>query len=248
MSLARVPPGADLAASLHAACLPVEALDAGRRAEMRALLARHFEGVREADFDADLAEKDRAIVVWDGTGRLRGFSTMKTYRSTAAGEPARVLFSGDTIVDPAAWRSPVTIRTWLRTALALAAERPGERLDWFLLVSGHRTYRLIATCFRACHPSPRGTDPALAARLDAYARERFGDAYDAPSGIVRLPRSVHRLRAGVGDVTRARLRDPAVALFAERNPGHPDGDELACLCEISEANLSPVGRRLLGRR
>jgi hypothetical protein len=58
---------------------------------------------------------------------------------------------------------------------------------------------------------------------------------------------VHRLRQGVGDVTEARLRDPVVALFAARNPGHVDGDELACLCELSEANLTAAGRRVLGR-
>jgi hypothetical protein len=248
VSFATLTPDDELGARLQAACVPVAALDPARRTEMRALLARHFDGVREEDFDADLAEKDRAIVVWDGTGRLKGFSTMKTYRSTAAGGPARVIFSGDTIVDPDAWRSPIAMRTWLRAVLALAAEAPDERLDWFLLASGHRTYRLIATLFRAFHPSPGGTDPALAARLDAYARERFGGAYDPASGIVRLPRSVHRLRPGVGDVTEARLQDPLVALFAERNPGHASGDELACLCEISEANLTAVSRRALRRR
>jgi hypothetical protein len=242
------PPDEGGAARLHAACVPIAALGPARRTEMRALLARHFEGVREEDFDADLAEKDQAVVVWDGTGRLKAFSTMKIYRSTAAGGPARVLFSGDTIVDHEAWRSPITMRTWLRTVLTLAAETPDERLDWFLLASGHRTYRLIATLFRAFHPSPGGPDPVLAGRLDAFARERFGGAYDPASGIVRLPRSVHRLRPGVGDVTEARLRNPLVALFAERNPGHANGDELACLCEISEANLTAVSRRALGCR
>jgi hypothetical protein len=232
------------AAELTAACLPVPALDAATRADMRALLARHFDGVQGDDFEADLAGKDRAVLLRDGAGRLRGFSTIAVHRSAATG--ARVLFSGDTIVDPDAWRSAVALRGWLATALAIADEAPGEPLWWFLLSSGHRTYRILTTLFRAFHPSPAGEDPALRARLDALARERFGPAWDPAAGVVRLPRSVHRLRPGVGDVTAARLRDPAVALFAARNPGHAGGDELACVAALTRANLTAAGRRLLG--
>lgn len=230
--------------ALHAECLPVPSLGRAERAELRALLERHFDGVRPDDFEADLAEKDRIVVLRDGGGRLRGFSTLALYRSAAAG--ARVLFSGDTIVDPEAWRSPVAVRAWLRAALALQGEAPAEPLWWFLLSSGHRTFRVMATLFRARVPAPGGDDPAASALLDALARERFGAAWDAAAGVVRLPRSVHRLRPGVGDVTEARLRDPAVALFAARNPGHAAGDELACLCALSRENLTPAGRRLLG--
>lgn len=224
---------------------PVAALDAAVRGEMRALLERHFEGVREDDFEADLAEKDHAVLLRAEGGRLVGFSTLRVWRTEVAGEARRVLFSGDTIVDPEAWRSPQALRAWLRGVLPLAAAAP-EPLDWFLLSSGHRTFRAMLTMFVACHPDPAAERPALRARLHQYARERYGAAFDAAAGVVRLPRSVHRLRPGVGDVTPARLKDPAVALFAALNPGHAAGDELCCLTVLSEANLSRAGRRLLG--
>jgi hypothetical protein len=31
----------------------------------------------------------------------------------------------------------------------------------------------------------------------------------------------------------------------ERNPGHADGDELVCLAELSDANLTAAGRRMV---
>lgn len=232
--------------SFEGAMVPVASLDLAARAEMLALLARHFEGVQADDFEADLAEKDHAVLLRAADGRLAGFSTLRVYRSSAAGTSRRVLFSGDTIVDPEAWRSAEALRAWLRGVLPLARAAP-EPLDWFLLSSGHRTYRVMLTLFRECHPDPAASRPALRARLDAYARERYGGAYDPAAGVVRLPRSVHRLRPGVGDVTEARLKDPAVALFAALNPGHAEGDELCCLTELGEENLTRAGRRLLGR-
>jgi hypothetical protein len=225
--------------------VPIQAIDGATRDAMLTLLCRHFDGVRAREFAQDLAEKDQAMLVHGEAGALVGFSTFKFWRTRVRGEPRRVLFSGDTIVAPEAWRSPIAIRTWLRAALEHAAAGP-EPLDWFLLSSGHRTFRIMTTVFRDHFPSAEGERPALRERLEVYATERYGDRFVRERGIVRLARSVHRLRPGVGDVTEARLHDPAVALFAARNPGHLDGDELCCLCQISAENLTAAGRRFLG--
>jgi len=220
-------------------------LDGATRAGMLALLACHFDGVREGDFALDLEEKDQAMLIRTDAGALVGFSTFKVWRTRVLGRPWRVLFSGDTIVAPEAWRSPVAVRTWLRAALALARAAP-EPLDWFLLSSGHRTFRAMTTVFREHFPSAEGGSARLRDRLQLHARERYGDRFDPLRGVVRLERSVHRLRPGVGDVTADRLRDPAVALFAALNPGHAEGDELCCLCPVDELNLTRAGRRFLG--
>jgi hypothetical protein len=225
--------------------VPVPAIDAGTRAAMLALMEQHFDGVVAEDFARDLAEKDQAVIIRSEAGALVGFSTFKLWRTWVGGMARRVLFSGDTIVSTDAWRSPVAVRTWLRAALALARAAP-EPLDWFLLSSGHRTYRIMTTVFREHYPSADGDSAGLRARLDAYARERYGAHFDPLSAVVRLPRAVHRLRPGIGEVTATRLQDPAVTLFAARNPGHADGDELCCLCPIEESNLTAAGRRLRG--
>ena len=46
-------------------------------------------------------------------------------------------------------------------------------------------------------------------------------------------------------MTAERLRDPQVAFFARMNPGHARGDELACLTELSRANLTRAGQRMV---
>jgi hypothetical protein len=80
--------------------------------------------------------------------------------------------------------------------------------------------------------------------LDAIARDRFGSNYDAPSGVVRFARP-QRLRGHLCGIPPERLSDPHVAFFAQRNPGHAAGDELACLCELSTENLTRAGRRMV---
>ena len=63
-------------------------------------------------------------------------------------------------------------------------------------------------------------------------------------GIVRFRRA-NPLRPGVAEVTERRLRDPLVEFFIRMNPGHAQGDELACLVPISRSNLTPAGLRML---
>jgi hypothetical protein len=45
----------------------------------------------------------------------------------------------------------------------------------------------------------------------------------------------------VAEIEEQRLDDPHVAYFAAANPGHRQGDELACLTRLDPANLTPAG-------
>ena len=99
--------------------------------------------------------------------------------------------------------------------------------------------------FREFYPNADGpTPPHIKRILDALGARKFGDQYLAEPGIVRL-RTATPLRRGIADVTAERLRDPQVAFFARMNPGHARGDELACLTELSRANLTRAGRRMV---
>jgi hypothetical protein len=53
------------------------------------------------------------------------------------------------------------------------------------------------------------------------------------------------LRPHLAGIPAARLDDPHVAFFARVNPGHVRGDELACLCELADSNLTRAGRRMV---
>jgi len=226
----------------------VDRLDKDRRAQMYPLLARHFDGVSAEVFTADLDEKNWALLFED-EGELVGFSTFLLYPFVHAGETLTVVYSGDTIVDPAAWGSTALPRMWIDAVRRLHAEHGHEhgsgRLVWLLITSGFRTYRFLPVFWRDFHPRHDASiPPDVAALRDALARERFGDHYDPARGVVRLG-NPQALREHLAGVSEARRMNPHVAFFLSANPGHVRGDELVCITELSEENLTRAGWRMV---
>jgi hypothetical protein len=233
-------------AKLAASVVSAGGLTAPERDAMFALMRASYDGLRREAFDADLAEKQWVILLADpADGRVRGFSTQTTMETTAAGSQVRALFSGDTIIERGAWGALALERAWMGLAIGLAEADPARRWFWFLISKGYRTFRYLPVYFRRYYPSPDVPTPPLEREaLDRLAGARFGDAWNPGSGVIRHPGD-YRLRPGVGDIGDRELRDPRVAFFQRRNPGWAAGDELACLAELSRANLRPAGERLL---
>ncbi len=240
------------------------ALTAEQRDEMFALLAEHFEGVTRAQFECDLAEKNWVIEI-RRDGRLLGFSTLLVCEAEHDGRALTAIYSGDTIVAPEAWGSPALARTWIAAVNHLRAKegrfdaarndgiestvinRPSVPCYWLLLTSGFRTYRFLPVFWREFFPRHDAAMPSQTKHLlDALARSRYGESYDATAGIVRFPHP-QKLRASLATLPDGRANDPHVAFFLAQNPGHTHGDELACITEISEANLTAAGRRMVVR-
>lgn len=221
-----------------------EDLTGADRAAMYGLLAGHFQGVTRERFAADLADKTWVLLLEDETG-LRGFSTLLLYESSPPGEETcTVVYSGDTIVDPAAWGSAALPRCWIAAVRRLREEHPQGRLWWLLLTSGYRTYRFLPVFWKDFWPRwDTPTPPEAQARMDFLVREKLGDLYRKDEGIVRFPEP-QRLSGGLAEVPEGRLADPHVAFFLAKNPGWVEGDELVCLTEIAEANLTAAGRRM----
>lgn len=236
---------------LHAEVVDVGKLDRRTRWAMCALLDQHFEGVTRAVFERDLEAKDHALLLRDGSGALRGFTTLAVTRHRVGGAALPVLHSGDTIVDRAHWGSLALPMAWIGAVRALR-DRHGGRMVWLLICSGPRTYRFLPVFFRQYVPrattgAPDLREGAQAALKDVLAAARYGDAYDAETGIVRL-REPQRLRASIRDLPGVR-RDRHVRLFEELNPGATEGDELVCLADLADTNLTRAGLRMVtGKR
>jgi hypothetical protein len=161
------------------------------------------------------------------------------------GEPITVLYSGDTIVAPEAWGTPALARAWIAGVNHVRTTIPGRRCFWLLLSSGFRTYRFLPVFWREFHPCHSAPVPAPAQRLlNQLACEGYGAQFDAESGIVRFAEP-QRLRGHLANVPEGRDQNPHVAFFLARNPGHARGDELVCLTEICETNLTAAGRRVV---
>ena len=223
-----------------------EDLTALDRDQMFALLDGHFAGVTRGTFDRDLAGKNWTLLFRDGR-TLKGFTTLLAYDTWWRGGPVSVVYSGDTIMARDGWHSAVLPRAWIAAVREIQRrELASPRLYWLLLTSGIRTYRLLPVFWREFlprHDAPRS--PELHALADALARQRFGAAYDARAGLVRFA-APQSLRDPLAVISPGRLADPHVDYFLRRNPGWRRGDELVCLTEIAEANLTPAGRRMWG--
>ena len=117
-------------------------------------------------------------------------------------------------------------------------------LYWLLISSGYRTYRFLPTFWKVFYPRyDAATPPSIEALMQHLGRQQFQDAYDAANGIVRFPYP-QVLRQHLLGITQQRLADPHIQFFVERNPGYNQGDELVCLTEIAEDNLTPAGQRM----
>jgi hypothetical protein len=149
------------------------------------------------------------------------------------------VFSGDTVIDRAYWGQKQLQLAFARLLFTLKLRAPRTPLYWFLISKGYRTYLMLANAFPNAVPRfDRGDDPELRRTLDVLATERFGADYDARRGLVRYAVPHEHVRDGIAPLTDTALRSPHVRYFAERNPGHASGDELACLADVRLRDLA----------
>lgn len=227
-----------------AVATPRHALGIAARHEMRRLMAEHFDGVTETQFDRDLAAKDW-VLRFSRDGVLVGFSTLQVFSASHDGRDVNVIYSGDTVMAPEAWGSPVLARAWIALVRTIQESHPEAPWYWLLLSSGFRTYRFLPVFWREFWPRhDRDTPAEVGSLLAGLARDRFGSRFDAARGVVRFEHP-QRLRAHLAAIPEGKESDAHVRFFLERNPGHAAGDELVCLTELGNANLTAAGARMV---
>jgi hypothetical protein len=233
---------------LRARSLSVKRLDVATRDAMWRIFETHYEGASRAEFEGDLDAKQWAIVARDAEGRVQGFSTLDWSVVPHDGRQYGILYSGDTVVARPYWGDGALQAAFLRRMALLWARRPWRPAYWFLISKGYKTYLLLTRNFPEHWPRhDRPTPPPVASLLDSVARQRFGPGWDPQSGIVRGV-SGGRVAAGLAPITAEQLARPDIAYFAERNPGHVDGDELACLGRLSPKILVAYASKRRVRR
>ncbi|MCA9774194.1 MAG: hypothetical protein KC466_17385, partial [Myxococcales bacterium] len=211
--------------------VPVRDLDPRLHDEMWAVFSRYYEGVTRESFEKDLAPKDHVILLFDAErGSVQGFSTLQVTVTEVRGRRVVSLFSGDTIVDAAYWGQNALQKAFYRYIVRTKFAHPFTPVYWFLISKGYKTYLLLSRNYRVYWPRHDRPTPAWeTAVLDRLAGERFGDDWRPELGIIRFSQCNTRLHAGVAPVDAEILAYPDIRFFVERNPGHCDGDELACL-------------------
>jgi hypothetical protein len=230
---------------LHARVRERSALSAVEVSAMHELFDRYYEGGSREVFENDLAGKTHVIELNDDAGVLRGFSTLAVFDIDHVSQHARGIFSGDTVIDRENWGEQALARCFCRFAGSVKAQAPDGALYWLLIAKGYRTYRYLPLFARRYFPAAGvTTPPAIAELLTALCRQRFGEAYDAQHGLVRLgAASGTRLRPAWCGVRDDLAQQAEVAFFLAANPNFAQGDELACLCELDESNLRSFALR-----
>ncbi len=212
------------------------------RDEMFDLFALHYDAVQRSTFEEDLSNKDFVILLRTADRKLLGFVTLSIHEMTSKTRRIRYIFSGDTVMDSDYWAPGHLLRSWFRLAGSIKAQQPKTELYWFLIVKGHRTYRILDAFFHRYAPSlTQEQDPALIGLRDKFSREKFGDYFDPSTGLITFPASrgqlAHRFQDAHDFVSRPLVQD-----FLKLNPNHANGVELACIAEFRGANLKSYAK------
>lgn len=199
---------------------------------MHELMTLHYEAVSRDRFEADLSAKDEVLMLHDGAGGVRGFTTI-AWNPAGRFDEGDILFSGDTIIDRSCWGTQELVRAFCRRAGEWKAAS-GRRLFWFLISKGHRTYMYLPLFARRFFPHPDAVETEWALLAGRVAEGLFGDCWKPGEGVLRFSSSQGHLR---DELAVKRGESPWVRYFLERNPGHAQGEELVCLTEMDESNL-----------
>lgn len=208
---------------------------------MYELFAAAYVGSGPGEFESDLADKHWVIRIFSRTGALEGFSTVRLEPDRVLGRDLCFLFSGDTVMAREARGGSALAGAFTHVMRRVLGDAGGSQVWWMLLSKGHRTYRYLPLYFRRWHPMPgRAADALESALLERFCSRRYGQAWKSDRGLVVFDPPRERMNDREAAIAPARLNDPAIRFFLERNPGFASGDELACLAEVSEDNLRPA--------
>lgn len=227
---------------IESSLLPVSKLKRHEQAEMFELLKKHFVGATWDGFLEDLQQKNWVILLRE-SGALKGFSTLLFYHAKYQEERVKIIYSGDTITDPSMWSSPALAQAWTSAVQVIQGDAT-EKLYWLLISSGYRTYRFLSVFAKEFFPRyDQVTPPPIAAFMQQLAIAQFQECYDPGTGIVRFSRP-QILSPELRQILPEKLKDPHVAFFVAKNPHHDQGDELVCLAEVTESNVTKAGMRI----
>ncbi len=234
-------------AALRGVTVPREALTESQRAQMLALMQLCYAGVSPERFAKDLETKQFVILLSvRRTGELAGFSTVRVAEERLGARVTEVVYSGDTVIHPDHWGQKELQRCFSLFLLGRKLRQPLRPLFWLLLSAGYKTYLLAANYFPRTLPRHDWqAPPERRAFLAELAGRWFGTQYDAARGTLRFDGLHYHVRQGLVPIDREAARHPDIAFFAERNPGHVQGDELVCLAEIRLWDLARALSRIV---
>ena len=205
---------------------------------MYALMEACYVGMTEEGFASDLTLKDLVILLLDSENQIRGFSTVAYNPKGCGGDTFNMIFSGDTIIDPAYWGSPALSQGFRTVLGGFKGAEKKKPLYWFLISKGYRTYLYLPLYFRQFYPAVvKERQEDLGSVVDTCARILFPTAWQPQTGLIQFTTPKDRLKSEFADTPPEKIRNSHVRFFLERNPGFINGDELVCMAKVETENL-----------
>lgn len=214
-------------------------LTADQVERMYAIMCKYYDNMDHEVFKKDLQGKDVTFLLVDDCEEIQGFTSIVIYEKEIDNKKVAGVFSGDTIVEkefrgifdlPFAWLNYVY------------SKKGGyDKMFWFMLSKGYRTYRLLPRFFKEHYPCYKKETPKEVKNiLDKFAYDKFGDKYNSESNIF-IPSYNYFLKLGKEEIKPELLKDPHIKFFKERNSEFWKGHELVNFADFDKNNLTLYG-------
>jgi hypothetical protein len=213
--------------------------------EMFSLFSSYYREIQLSSFSKDILSKDWVMLFKDVQNlQIQGFTSLRIIEHCYLSQKMTVIYSGDTVIHQPYRNSRIFAKSWIKTVWNLARNKP-QPCYWLLLTSGYKTYRFLPVylkCFFPCYNQP--TPPDTLHLMNNIADHLFGNQFTSATGIVCLHEGATPLKNSPGQTSKMRAQDPHIQFFETKNPGHVNGDELVCLADLSDDNLTAIGKRM----
>ncbi len=220
--------------------VPVEKIEDKIIFSMFHLFNRYYNNVDQDTFKKDLLEKSHVILLFEKkTGLLKGFSTITNLDLSLDNNHIRGMFSGDTVIDKEFWGQGSLGIAFLIHLFKQKLKKPMTPLYWFLISKGHKTYLLMANNFKIHYPRfEKSTPRNIKKIIDGFSNTLYPHNYKNGTGIISFSPEEKKdfLKVGVAPISKEMIdNNPRIAYFSKVNPKWTEGDELACVAEMTFA-------------
>ena len=208
------------------------------------LYLTYYEESSQKKVLADLQNKSEILLLLYEDD-IVGFTTYELYDTFFKNKMIKVIYSGDTIVHHKHWGQQKLGFSWVKRLGEFYQESPQIPFYWFLIVKGHRTYRYLPAFSNTFFPHWKIERNDLKELSTYLAKEKFQNNYDESRGVIHYDISQGQLKCDYAEPSDREKEHIAVKYFLEKNPKYKEGDELVCLCEITDENFKPLTKRLI---
>lgn len=212
--------------------------------EMYFLMVEFYNNVTETNFRKDFLEKDYCIILRDRENKIKGFSTQKILTLNYKGKIIHGVFSGDTVIHKENWGSFSLFQVFSKFFFTYGKQY--DNFYWFLIVKGHKTYKILPTFLKKFYPNfKEPTPPEIKSLMDFFGCTQYPEEYNSVTGVIEYNDVKDSLKEGIADITSKELRDNHVKFFLQENPYYEKGNDLVCIASLKKENLRERAKKIL---